>query len=243
MKAAVAIVGPCDPAAAERIQAAARDGRLAWAGQLAGATGSPSEAEWKEFAARATAPWLLAVCGDEELGPELAREILDLPEAQPDGIAAYRVRIAMRFIGRTIVGGRYRAHSESRLVRREHAVPEIARLALGARLGNGPSLEAPLGWRPFESLEDGLARIDRETSELALAPRRPPQRARSVDFLFRPPVVLLRELVLRGGLRDGIPGFVLATLAAARELILYAKLWEQGLPEHLRQVPSNPQLP
>ncbi len=243
MKAAVAIVGPCEPGAAERFRAAAREGRLGWAGHLDSASHEPSEGEWCRLVAGADAPWVLALCGDEELTPELAREIQERPEPAVPAVSAHRVRVVVRFLGRDIVGGAYRPQIEARLVRREHPAPSVARLGLGARVTDAPLLESALRWRPFHSLEDGLARIDRETSELALTSSSQGHRAHAVDFLVRPPAVLLRELVARGGLRDGIPGFVLATLAAARELILYAKLWEQGLPPQLRQVPSNPTPP
>lgn len=235
MNAAVAIVGSNEAGHAERTRDVALAHGLGFAGAFpAVALADPPSAR-AALAAATNAPWLLVVNGDEELSADLVREIGVRPEPEPG--AACRVRIEMRFLSRTIQGGSFGARVETRLVSREGLA------ALGDTAGAAPVLAAPLTWRPFVDLEDGLARVDRETSTIALERARRGTRARAYHFLFRPPWVLARELVARGGLRDGLPGFMLATLVAARELILYAKLWEQGLPPNLRQVPSNPPPP
>lgn len=237
MNAAVAIVGPGDPDHAARTRDVALANGLAYAGEFPAITLDDPGADRGAILAATDASWILIVEGDEELTSELAREIATRAEPSHDGGAACRVRIEMRFLDRRIVGGTFAARDEARLVGRDHLG------AVGHTRREAPILLSPLRWRPFVDLEDGLARVDRETSAIALARAGRGERAWAFHFLFRPPYVLARELFARGGLRDGLPGFMLATLVAARELILYAKLWEQGLPPDLRQVPSNPAPP
>lgn len=235
MNAAVAIVGPCEASHAARVRDVALAGGLSFAGEFPRLAPGPGDAGHEVIAAATDASWILVVGGDEALSPELAREIASRNDAGAG--STFRVRVEMRFLGRAIGGGSFGARVEPRLVARD-------RLTIAVDTGEAaPVLDEPLRWRPFTDLEDGLARVDRETSTIALERAGRGERARAYHLLFRPPCVLARELVVRRGLRDGLPGFMLATLLAARELILYAKLWEQGLPPELRQVPSNPPPP
>ncbi len=194
---------------------------------------------WRGFAERAPAPWLLALAPGEHAPAALWREIGALPETSVPP-ACYRASVSMAFLGRTIRGGAYGSRTEVRLVHREHAAPTVRGVELGPVRGGVRDLACGLRFQPFANLEDGLASIDRATSVDAMEIAARGRRAHAADFLFRPPLVLMRELIARGGIRDGLPGFVLATLVAARELILHAKLWEQGLPESVRQTPSSP---
>lgn len=203
---------------------------------------APAEPSWDDVASAAARPWVLVLGTDERVTPELRREIQALPDT-PERVPAYRVPVRMRFLGGDVRGGRFRAYDEVRLAHRDHARAAFVSRGWSAPAARTGTLTAPLRWLPFTNLEDALARMDGETAVGAQALARHGAHARATDFLIHPPAVLAQELVLRGGLRDGLRGVVLATLVAARELILYAKLWEQRLPEHLRQVPSNPESP
>lgn len=208
--------------------------------EIENATGA---ARWDEVFRLAEHPWILVLADDERMGPELADEIAALSEDSDHVFAGFRVAIEMTFLGRVVRGGRYRRREELRLVHRERCRPGIAALGIvgsGERTG---SLSSVIQWRPFDDLEDGVDRIDRDTGLQVAELARRGARTSAARIVLRPPWVLGRELFLWGGVRDGLRGMILATLVAARELVLHAKLWEQGLPERFRQVPSNPEPP
>ena len=52
------------------------------------------------------------------------------------------------------------------------------------------------------------------------------RRAGVLQLAGHPPLAFLRNYVLRGGVRDGIPGFIISALNAYYVFLKFAKLWE-----------------
>ena len=79
----------------------------------------------------------------------------------------------------------------------------------------------------YRDIADHLETIDRYTT-LRGAPdarERPPRRAPAI-WPIHPPLAFLRNYISRGGIRDGVPGFIISALNAYYVFLKFAKLWE-----------------
>ena len=52
------------------------------------------------------------------------------------------------------------------------------------------------------------------------------RRAGAFDVACHPPLAFLRNYLARGGIRDGIPGFIISALNSYYVFLKFAKLWE-----------------
>jgi hypothetical protein len=52
------------------------------------------------------------------------------------------------------------------------------------------------------------------------------RRFRLWDLIMRPPTRFMKGYLIKGGFRDGLRGFVIATIVAYGVAMKYAKLWE-----------------
>jgi len=71
------------------------------------------------------------------------------------------------------------------------------------------------------------------------------RRAGLLQIGGHPPLAFARNYLLRGGIRDGIPGFIISALNAHYVFLKFAKLWEiqrvQGSGFHVQSSePENP---
>ncbi len=52
------------------------------------------------------------------------------------------------------------------------------------------------------------------------------RRAGFLQLVFHPPLAFLRNYMLRGGIRDGVAGFVISVMNSYYVFLKFAKLWE-----------------
>ena len=52
------------------------------------------------------------------------------------------------------------------------------------------------------------------------------RRAGLLQLAGHPPLAFLRNYLARGGIRDGVPGFIISALNAYYVFLKFAKLWE-----------------
>jgi hypothetical protein len=52
------------------------------------------------------------------------------------------------------------------------------------------------------------------------------RRAGMVDLVCHPPLAFLRNYVVHGGFRDGLPGFIISAMNSYYVFLKFAKLWE-----------------
>ena len=52
------------------------------------------------------------------------------------------------------------------------------------------------------------------------------RRAGWTDLVAHPPLAFLRNYLLRGGIRDGIPGLIVSLMNSYYVFLKFAKLWE-----------------
>lgn len=191
--------------------------------------------------------WVLLLDADERVDATLAASIRDVvgggdgsrgqegsrgqdssrgqvTSAACDG---YELRRRARFLGRWLAHGGWGKDYVLRLVRRGAFVmtprPVHESLAVAGRRGR---LHGELLHETDPELKRYLKKLDLYTSLAAedLAGRG--VRFRLRDLLLHPPVVFIKNYVLRAGFRDGVPGFLIAVLSSFHVFVKYAKLWE-----------------
>lgn len=172
-------------------------------------------------------PWVLSIDADERVGPELALAIRGvLASDAPASPAGYRFARCSHWLGRPIRHGTWYPDRRLRLVRRDRArwVGDDPHDRLEV---DGPVGELPgdLVHHPYRDLSEHLATIDRYTAIAAGELGRRGVRARWWDVALRPPLHIVKALLLKAGLRDGVPGLVIAGLGAAYVLLKWGRRW------------------
>lgn len=179
--------------------------------------------------------WVFVLDPDEVVSPRLADSIRARLRAEargPEGGAApvgYRVNRATHHLGRWIRHGDFYPDWKLRLYRRSRAT-WVGRDPHGRVEVEGPlgSLEGELLHYSYRDLADQIERIQLFSSQAADALWRDGVPFRLRDLVWRPPARFLRSYALRGGFRDGVPGFVIAVASAFYVFLKYAKRWERG---------------
>jgi glycosyltransferase involved in cell wall biosynthesis len=186
--------------------------------------------EQKNFALeQAQHEWVLSLDADEALSDGLAgklRAFLASEDGRVDGVELNRIT---RHLGRWIRHGDFHPDWQLRLFRRSRGrwagVNPHGRVRVGARVCR---IDGDLEHYSYADLTDQIARIQEfsriEAQELFARGRR----AGISDLALRPPARFLRAYLLKAGLRDGLPGFVIAAATAFHVFLKYAKLWELG---------------
>ena len=78
----------------------------------------------------------------------------------------------------------------------------------------------------YRDLAHHLETMDRYTTLAARQMFEDGRRAGLLDLAVHPPAAFLRNYVLRGGFRDGIPGLIVSAMNARYVGLKFAKLWE-----------------
>lgn len=188
----------------------------------------PGFAAQKNFALeQAGGEWVLSLDADEQVTPELRREIeaVIARGGSADGYAIPRKNI---FWGAWVRHGRLYPDYQRRLFRRgrgrfvERAVHESVEVR-----GAVGRLQAPLLHHSYRNLEEFLERSNRYSTLAAEEWIRQGQRVRPADFVLRPLGRFLSMYLLRGGFLDGWRGLLLAGLYAHYVFLRTAKVWER----------------
>ena len=184
----------------------------------------------REFAIHeATHEWVLVVDADEIVTPQLKDYLYQrIQEANcPDGIYIPRKNY---FMGRFM-----RCHYPDhilRFFRKEvthwppviHCVPEVA-----GRVEKIPASRMELAFDHLanDSVEMIVAKTNQYTrNELS---RKQHKHYGIAAFLWRPFFRFFKAYILKGGIRDGIPGFVKAVLEGYYQFVFLAKKYESSL--------------
>ncbi len=182
--------------------------------------------------------WILALDADERLSPTLAEEIQRVLERSPQENGFWIPRRNW-FLGRPLrYGGQYPDY-QLRLFRRGYGrfparhIHEY--LIVHGRVGY---LQHPIEHFPYPTLSHYLAKLDRDTDFLAHWFHQRYGRFRVGTFirfgLWRSLRRFVERYCLRGGFRDGFPGFLAAWLDSVNILVTMAKWWhlQQQTPAH-----------
>ena len=77
----------------------------------------------------------------------------------------------------------------------------------------------------YRDIADHLETIDRYTTYAARQMEESGRHARLLDLAVHPPLAFLRNYLLKGGIRDGMPGLVISA-NGYYVFLKFAKLWE-----------------
>lgn len=170
--------------------------------------------------------WVLFLDADERLTPELAAELRTFRDAPADGCVGYWLPRSNLYFGRALRGGGWYPDHQLRLLRRDRAHYDEARLVHELAELDGPSGE----------LREHLLHINIETwpelhekqrryalAEAQILARRGVQ-ARWRNLVLQPLREVNRRFVRWHGYRDGALGLVLALTMGYYELVKYLHL-------------------
>jgi glycosyltransferase involved in cell wall biosynthesis len=193
----------------------------------------PGYGAQKNYAASiASHDWILSLDADERVTPELAHEIQATLEATPPHVA-YRVPRVTWHLGRWIRSTDWYPDYQLRLYDRRagqwdgRSVHE----SLSVR-GSTGRLGGDLQHFAYRDVSDHLETIDRYTTYAAQELHERGERADILRLVGHPALAFLRNYFLRGGVRDGVPGFLVSALNAYYVFLKFVKLWELQKNKH-----------
>jgi glycosyltransferase involved in cell wall biosynthesis len=177
--------------------------------------------------------WILSLDADERVTPPLADEIKALLVGRPTA-SAFRVPRVTWHLGRWVRTTDWYPDYQTRLYDRRSAewTGRYVHEAVTVR-GTTGQLRAELQHFAYRDIAEHLETIDRYTTYAARQMHEAGRRAGLLQVAGHPPLAFLRNYIAHGGIRDGVPGFIISALNAYYVFIKFAKLWE--LQEHEAQ--------
>jgi glycosyltransferase involved in cell wall biosynthesis len=183
----------------------------------------------KNYAASlASHDWIFSLDADERVTPALAGEIKATVGGAPPH-AAYSVPRVSWHLGRWIRTTDWYPDHQLRLYDRRAArwTGKYVHEALTAQ-GTTGRLQGELQHFPYRDIADHLETINRYTTDAARQMFESGRRASLLHCIGHPPLAFLRNYILRGGVRDGGPGFIISAMNAYYVFLKFAKLREIG---------------
>lgn len=181
--------------------------------------------EQRRFALSLTRhPWVFVCDSDEEVTPELAREIAAATRGGEHAPAGFLVRRRNQFLGRWMDVGPWARDLQLRLFRADAVRVAEASVHESYRVqGSVETLASPLNHYAHPTLADSIQRLNRYTTLEARdrASRRP---IRALEPLVLPAGVFFKYYVAKGCWRAGVEGFLLAAITAMYKAVLYVKI-------------------
>ena len=186
----------------------------------------PGYVEQKNFAAaQARHDWIFSLDADERVSPSLATELRSVVKAPR--AAGYRVPRVTFHLGRWIRSTDWYPDYQLRLYDRRQATWAGKYVHESVRVeGATEDLRGELLHFAYRNLAHHLQTMDRYTTLAARQMFEEGRRAGWLDLAIHPPAAFLRNYVLRGGFRDGVPGLIVSTMNARYVGLKFAKLWE-----------------
>ena len=187
--------------------------------------------EWRGYgqakqivADRATGDWILSIDADEEVSPELAREIRATVDLPGDKVG-FRLPRRTLFLGRWMKHGGWYPDRVLRLYRRgqgrftESSVHEA--LEVDGMIG---TLANELLHYSYPTLEVYFEKFNRYTTLAAQEAFQKGTRDSLGKIVFNPAAKFVKQYILKAGFLDGTEGLLLALLSAGYVMTKYAKL-------------------
>jgi glycosyltransferase involved in cell wall biosynthesis len=185
----------------------------------------PGYIEQKNFAAaQARHDWIFSLDADERVSAPLSDEIQHLPD---NAVAGFRMPRVTFHLGRWLRSTDWYPDHQLRLYDRRRA-RWSGGLVHESVKADGPiaDLRGEILHYAYRDLSHHLQTMDRYTT---LAARQMFDDGRTAgwwDLAVHPPAAFLRNYVLRGGFRDGVPGLIVSAMNARYVGLKFAKLWE-----------------
>jgi len=171
--------------------------------------------------------WVLSLDADEVVSPELYAELSQWRCAVADERAGYHVPRKTHFMGKWIEHTSWYPDWQLRLFRRSAGRWEGGRVHESFKVsGSVGRLQGHLHHYTYSNLSEFLQQLDRFSSLAAADLFDRGVRANLYNLVANPPLVFLKNYILKRGFRDGPQGFVVSILSSASTLFKYLKLWE-----------------
>jgi glycosyltransferase involved in cell wall biosynthesis len=170
--------------------------------------------------------WILSIDADERVTPGLAAEVRTLLEAGPS-FNGYRIPRVTWYLGRWIRSTDWYPDYQLRLYDRragawiERHVHESVRVD-----GRAGTLAHEIEHYAYRGLAQHVETMARYSALAARQMHEEGRRATLVGLALHPPLAFLRNYILRGGIRDGLPGLIVSGLNSSYVFLKLAKLWE-----------------
>ncbi|MFM8534414.1 MAG: glycosyltransferase family 2 protein [Acidimicrobiia bacterium] len=181
----------------------------------------------KNFAAaQATHDWIFSLDADERVTPQLAAEVRALLSAGPRS-AGYRVPRVTFHLGRWMRSTDWYPDYQLRFYDRRRA-SWSGKYVHESVKAQGPveDLRCELQHYAYRDLAHHFQTMDRYTTLAAQQMFEQGRRAGFLDLMLHPPAAFVRNYILRGGFRDGVPGLIVSAMNARYVGLKFAKLWE-----------------
>lgn len=178
----------------------------------------------KQFAVeQATGDWVFSIDADEEVSPELSREILSLDFAA----SGYHVARRVWYLGRWITHSGWHPGYVMRLFRRDRGRFSEDRVHEYVRVeGETHRLKGDLLHYSYRDVAHHIEKINQFTTLSAEKMHHKGRRAWPWQLSITPVLSFFRVYVLRAGFLDGRAGVLIALLHSYYVFLKYAKLWE-----------------
>jgi glycosyltransferase involved in cell wall biosynthesis len=193
----------------------------------------PGFAAQKQYAAdHATHDWIFSLDADERVSDELRVRLEDLlytAEAQlADG---YRIARRTFYMGRWIRGGGWYPDHQLRLYKRSRGRWEGAYIHESVKMSEGARAETLEGDILHYTNSGGAPEHHRMIGEryAPLAARQMFEEGRRTTparIATAAPAAFVRAFILKGGFRDGLAGYTIASFAAHHAFLKHLLLWE-----------------
>jgi glycosyltransferase involved in cell wall biosynthesis len=196
----------------------------------------------KQFALSiASRAWVLLVDADEEVPPELHREIESVISMQHN-CNGYEIARKSFFLGQWMKhGGWYPGYQLRLFLKATASIPQRP-VHEGVEVqGTVGKLRNPLNHFTYYSLSQYLAKLNDYTS-LDVMNRLNNKRHRTVrwfNFIINPFSVFVRMYFVLTGFKDGFRGLLLAIYSSFYKLLLLAKVWEYETAAQRGQQPPS----
>lgn len=187
----------------------------------------PGYSAQKNFAAeQASHDWIFSLDADERVTPALAAEIKSLLAAGP-ACAGYRVPRVTFHLGRWMRSTDWYPDYQLRFYDRRRAQWAGKHVHESVKAeGRVEDLRGELQHYAYRDLAHHFQTMDRYTTLAARQMFEEGRRAGFFDLMVHPPAAFLRNYILRGGIRDGVPGLIVSAMNARYVGLKFAKLWE-----------------
>jgi glycosyltransferase involved in cell wall biosynthesis len=194
----------------------------------------------KNFAASlASNDWILSLDADERVTPALAQEI-QKTLIEP-AHKAYRMPRVTWHLGQWIRTTDWYPDDQLRLYDRRGArwAGQYVHEAVSVD-GTIGRLNGEIEHYAYRDISEHLETIDRYTTYAAKQMKESGRRAGLLQLAGHPPLAFLRNYIAKGGIRDGMPGFIISSLNAYYVFLKFAKLRELQANPQATQAPEHP---
>jgi len=180
----------------------------------------------KEAVCKASGKWILSLDADEELSPQLAKEITDTVRSETD-ISGYYLKRKTNFLGRWIYHCGWYPDYVLRLFKKADGdfndVSVHEKVVLNGQVGY---LKGEILHYSYNSIKQYFEKSEVYTTLGAEKAYKENKKAGWYNIVFRPPVAFIKHYIIKLGFLDGMEGFIISVLSAMAVMVKYSKLRE-----------------